>query len=141
MSKPKPTTAAAPHQPYASPAARATAAAAAAAQADLIDAVISYVVSIHPELGTQRDDMTEALRAEFGGQRWYVSARPETDRQRKARQVLETFNGRNAREVARTLQISRATVYRILKQPGRMLPALGAAEANDTTTPTTNPQA
>ena len=37
---------------------------------------------------------------------------------RLATQVLSLFNGRNATEVARCLNISRATVYRLLKQPG-----------------------
>lgn len=33
-------------------------------------------------------------------------------------QVLALFDGRNASEVARRLRISRATVYRVIKQPG-----------------------
>jgi DNA-directed RNA polymerase specialized sigma subunit len=35
-----------------------------------------------------------------------------------ARKALALFNGRNAREVARRLGISRPHVYRLLKQPG-----------------------
>ena len=33
-------------------------------------------------------------------------------------EVLRTFNSRNATELARRLQVSRATVYRWIKQPG-----------------------
>lgn len=34
-------------------------------------------------------------------------------------EVRRRFNGRNARELARELEIGRATVYRIVKTPGR----------------------
>jgi hypothetical protein len=100
---------------------------AAAAEPDLIDALVSFVVTAHPPLAGKRDEMTADLRAEFGGQRWYISARPETARQRRVREILALFNGRNATEVARVLRISRATVYRVIKQPG--LPP-GEAAAN-----------
>lgn len=120
---------------------RATAAAQAATQPDLIDAVIDYVVSLHPVLDTERADLTAALRAEFGGQRWYVPARPETQRQQTARRVLDLFNGRNATEIARILQISRATVYRTLKQPGRMPGQANLIAATTTATPTQAPEA
>jgi len=45
-----------------------------------------------------------------------VLAKP--DKNTRARKVLALFNGRNAREVARKLGISRTSVYRYLKQPG-----------------------
>lgn len=57
-----------------------------------------------------------AVRAEFQGERCYITARPVTQRQEQAAQVLQLFNGRNANEVARRLQISRTSVYRYIKQ-------------------------
>ena len=41
-------------------------------------------------------------------------------RLRTARQVLRLFNGCNATEVARELNVGRATVYRVLKQAGEV---------------------
>lgn len=89
---------------------------------DLVDMIVDYVVGIEPNLAERRDQMTADLRAEFGGQRWYVAARPETERQWRVREILARFNGRNATEVCRTLKISRATVYRTIKQPGLTQP-------------------
>ena len=60
-----------------------------------------------------------AVREEFKGQRVYVATHSETARAAMAQRVLALFNGRNATEVARELGISRPTVYRMLKQPGR----------------------
>lgn len=85
---------------------------------DLVDLIVDFLASKEPALAERRQDITADLRAEFGGQRWYVSARPETERQQRVRKILEMFNGRNATEVARRLRISRATVYRVIKQPG-----------------------
>jgi DNA invertase Pin-like site-specific DNA recombinase len=41
-----------------------------------------------------------------------------TAAEQRAQQILELFNGRNAREVARAIGCGRATVYRVLKQHG-----------------------
>jgi Mor family transcriptional regulator len=90
---------------------------------DLVDLVIEYVTSIAPDLGTRREQIEQDLRAEFGGESHYVQARVETARQRRAREVLAIFNGRNATEVARRLKMSRASVYRYIKQPGPATPA------------------
>lgn len=57
-----------------------------------------------------------AVRAEFQGERCYITARPVTQRQERVAQVLQLFNGRNATEVARRLQISRRSVYAYIKQ-------------------------
>lgn len=65
------------------------------------------------------DDIGRVIRGEWGGERVYIPARTASNiRLRRARQVLKLFNGRNATEVARQLQCSRATVYRALKQAG-----------------------
>lgn len=61
-------------------------------------------------------NLKAAVRAEFHGERCYITARPVTQRQEQAAQVLQLFNGRNANEVARRLQISRTSVYRYIKQ-------------------------
>lgn len=85
---------------------------------DLISRVVDYVVRVEPSLHDKRSAIESDLRAELGGGRWYVPARPATERQARVREVLSRFNGRNAREVARQLNIHRGTVYKILKQPG-----------------------
>lgn len=86
---------------------------------DLVDRLIDYVVRLQPTLAEHRASIERDIRAECGGDRWYVQARPQNERQQRVADVLRLFNGRNATEVARLLHISRATVYRIIKQPGR----------------------
>lgn len=83
---------------------------------DLVDRIFDYVVQLLPELADRAEEVKEAVRQDFGGQ-VMVYVRKEGSR-RLAQQVLQLFNGRNASEVARELKISRATVYRYLKQPG-----------------------
>lgn len=89
--------------------------------ADIVDRLVQFLVQLDPALATRRAEIETDLRAEFGGDRWYVRAATETQRQARVRQVLQLFNGRNASEVARQLRIGRATVYRIIKQPGAAL--------------------
>lgn len=95
---------------------------------DLVERIFDYILS-DPVLAQaiERASQAEnssipklkaAVRAEFQGEECYISGRPATARQETVAQVLALFNGRNASEVARRLQISRRTVYRILKQPG-----------------------
>ena len=90
------------------------------AELDLVDRIFEYLQPHLPEL--EEDTLLElkqAVRAEFRGGDAYIAGRPRTERQQRVQQVLSLFNGRNAREVARRLSISRATVYRTLKQAGR----------------------
>lgn len=96
---------------------------------DLIARMVSYVVNVEPALAKRRAQITDDLRKEFGGERWYVPSRHKTERQERITAILATFNGRNASEVARKLNVSRATVYRVLKQPGRFGGPARAAEA------------
>lgn len=89
---------------------------------DIVDRIFDYVVEQIPELAERRRMVERAIRDEFGTMRGYV--RRHTGEQQAFALTLSTevgrlFNGRNASEVARVLQISRATVYRLLKQPGR----------------------
>lgn len=99
---------------------------------DLVDLLVDYVVRLEPTLQPRRGTIEQEMRAEFGGDRWYIQARAETQRQRRVREILALFNGRNASEVARTLRISRATVYRVIKQPG-LPPAQPASPAQPET--------
>jgi Mor family transcriptional regulator len=63
--------------------------------------------------------MKRAAREEFKGAVFYIPTRSPSERQLLVAEALRLFNGRNATEVARRLRISRATVYRWVKQPGR----------------------
>lgn len=101
---------------------------------DFVDRVFNYLGREYPELiGARMDELKAAVRTEFYGEIGYVSARSSLDRHRQAQKVLALFNGRNAREVARELGISRATVYRALKQPGGV--SVSALHGNETAKP------
>lgn len=99
-----------------------------AEEPDLVDRIFDYILA-DPVLALalqkieQRSEadgglrkIKAAVREEFAGTACYIQGRP---REVVTAQVLALFNGRNASEVARRLQISRATVYRAIKQPGR----------------------
>jgi len=97
---------------------------------DLLDRIFDYLTSdAHlkqalQHLGPDGDNGAELIekikanvRREFGGETAYIPKKPRTtDGQVKMQQVLALFNGRNATEVARRLQITRRTVYRYIKQ-------------------------
>ena len=89
------------------------------AEPDLVDRIFDYIMAELPEIAASVQKHKDAVRAEFASQRCYIPSRPATARQQTVSQVLSLFDGRNATEVARRLQISRATVYRVLKQPGQ----------------------
>lgn len=84
---------------------------------DFVTAMFDLLCETHPEVAEGREDMEAAVRHHFKGLRATVKDRPDSDT--LARRVLALFNGRNAREVARRLRISRAHVYRVLKQAGK----------------------
>lgn len=90
---------------------------------DLVDRIFCYILAEFKHVADQPESKITALkaavRAEFKGEECYISARSPTERQQTVSKVLALFNGRNATEVARRLQISRATVYRSLKQAGK----------------------
>jgi transcriptional regulator of acetoin/glycerol metabolism len=100
--------------------------AAIAAEPDLVDRIFDYLLEMAPEFGQQVKDLDEAKRAvrdEFGGVETYIRSGASRDvrsdlSRETAQKVLQLFNGRNATEVARRLQISRATVYRAIKTAG-----------------------
>jgi predicted transcriptional regulator YheO len=83
---------------------------------DLVDRIFDYIVEQLPELADRHYEIKHQIRTEFASQQVYVR-RLRFDQ--LGPMVATLFNGRNATEVARRLGISRATVYRLLKQPGR----------------------
>ena len=92
-----------------------------APEPDLVDRIFEYIFS-DPALAltieqSSLSNLKAAVRAEFSGERHYIAKRNP-----RVTQVLALFDGRNATEVARRLGISRATVYRVIKQPGGLKP-------------------
>lgn len=86
---------------------------------DLVDRIFEYLLSEFPQLaGPKLSEAKQAVREEFAGQDAYIPQRPPSERQEQVKAVLALFNGRNVSEVARRLGISRATVYRALRQAG-----------------------
>jgi Mor family transcriptional regulator len=100
------------------------------AEPDLVDRIFEYIFqdpalaqAIQQQAGEGKDPIASlktAVRSEFKGEECYIAGRPATQRQETVSKVLALFNGRNATEVARKLQISRASVYRTIKQAGRV---------------------
>ncbi|MGB4059608.1 MAG: Mor transcription activator family protein [Burkholderiaceae bacterium] len=99
---------------------------AATGEGDLVDRIFDYLLS-DPAMARAVQAMAKAtqqplrqlkaaVRAEFSGERCYITANPATERQQRAAEVLRLFNGRNASEIARRLQIGRTTVYRYIRQ-------------------------
>lgn len=88
--------------------------------ADFIDVLWAYMLREFPQIaGPRLDQVKRAVRHEFGGTEVWVSPNTRDQRRATAAEVLRLFNGRNATEVARELGISRASVYRYIKQAGR----------------------
>lgn len=90
---------------------------------DLVDRIFDFLAD-DPRIAVLQPqalaELKTAVRAEFRGEECYIASRPASARQELAATVLAMFNGRNASEVARALRIGRATVYRVLKQSGRV---------------------
>ena len=84
---------------------------------DLVTAIFDLLCETHPAVAEERAQMEAAVRHQFKGLRGTVTDKP--DSATLARRALALFNGRNAREVARRLSISRPHVYRLLKQSGK----------------------
>ncbi len=87
---------------------------------DLIDAIFEFISAEFPEMRERAAELKQMARREFAGIETYIPRRPKAERDRIMLEVLRLFDGRNATEVARRLNISRASVYRIIKTPGRM---------------------
>ena len=98
------------------------------ADPDLVDRIFDYLLSEIPGFADSVErarlaELKTAVRAEFAGDRQRVAPRTAAGRRDVVVQVLALFNGRNATQVARRLNISRASVYRYIKQAGSATPA------------------
>jgi len=85
---------------------------------DLIDSIFAFIAIEFPEMKERAAELKQMARREFAGIETYIPRRPKAERDRIMHEVLRMFDGRNATEVARRLNISRASVYRIIKTPG-----------------------
>lgn len=85
---------------------------------DLIDAIFAFIAIEFPEMRERAAELKQMARREFAGIETYIPRRPKAERDRIVLEVMRLFDGRNATEVARRLNISRASVYRIIKTPG-----------------------
>ena len=85
---------------------------------DLVDLIFAYILAEFPEISARAAVLKDATRKEFSGDAAYIPRRSQTERQKLVSEVLRLFNGRNATEIARRLNISRATVYRFIKTAG-----------------------
>lgn len=93
---------------------------------DLVERMFDYLVQQMPELQQHMerlDAVQREIRSEFGGQSGWISEKSQAEKDaaqvERMQQVLHLINGRNATQVARHLRISRASVYRYLKQAGQ----------------------
>lgn len=82
---------------------------------DLIDSIFEFISVEFPEMRERAAELKKMARREFAGIETYIPRRPKAERDRIMKEVIRLFNGRNASEVARRLNISRASVYRIIK--------------------------
>lgn len=85
---------------------------------DLIDSIFEFISIEFPEMRERAAELKQMARREFAGIETYIPRRPRAERDRVMLEVLRLFDGRNATEVARRLNISRASVYRIIKTDG-----------------------
>lgn len=85
---------------------------------DLVDLIFDYILAEFPEMAPRASVLKEATRREFSGDTTYIARRSASERQKLVIEVLRLFNGRNATEIARRLNISRSTVYRLIKTAG-----------------------
>lgn len=85
---------------------------------DIVDRLFEFLRD-HPHLPDFPPDVLAEIKADLRSEfRDEVRRTSPQERQQRVHQVLALFNGRNATEVARSLGIGRATVYRYLKQAG-----------------------
>jgi Mor family transcriptional regulator len=87
--------------------------------ADLIDKIFEFIEIEFPEMRDKAVALKQLARREFAGIETYIPRRSQAERDRVVTEVMALFNGRNATEVSRRLNISRASVYRIIKTDGR----------------------
>lgn len=88
---------------------------------DLVDRIFEMIEREAPHLtggmgAGKIAQLKTAARHEFAGETCYIATKSPQERVRELQELLGFFNGRNATQTARELGISRATVYRKLKQ-------------------------
>lgn len=88
-------------------------------QPDLLDLIFKYIEEEFPDMKDRVTSLKTAARKEFSGMGMYIAQRPAAEREKTINEILTLFNGRNATEIARRLNISRATVYRTIKTAGK----------------------
>ena len=86
--------------------------------ADLIDTIFDFIEKEFPELRSRAPALKQLARREFAGILTYIPRRSPSERNRIEAEVALLFKGNNVAEVARKLNISNASVYRIIKNPG-----------------------
>lgn len=86
---------------------------------DLVDRIFEFIVVEFPDMRDRAEELKQMARREFAGIETYIPRRSPAERDKIVQDVLRMFDGRNAAEVGRRLQLSRATVYRIIKTSGR----------------------
>ena len=87
--------------------------------ADLIDKIFEFIEFEFPEMRDKTVALKQLARREFAGIETYIPRRSQSERDRVVAEVMLLFNGRNAAEVGRQLNISRASVYRIVKRDSK----------------------
>jgi len=87
--------------------------------ADLIDRIFEFIEIEFPEMRDKTVALKQLARREFAGIETYIPRRSQSERDRVVAEVMLLFNGRNAAEVGRQLNISRASVYRIVKRDSK----------------------
>lgn len=94
--------------------------AAGSGRGDFVECLLDLICTVKPMTPDERNAASKAVRRHYGAEKHYIAARgPDADSAALASEVLAHFNGRNAREVARKLNIGKTTVYRKIKQAGR----------------------
>ena len=86
-------------------------------QSRICDALIRLGVS-GEVAGLVGAEITSDLLRTWSGERVYIAKKPYSVAKLHD-EIRRKFNGRNAHEIAREMEIGRATVYRIIKTEGR----------------------
>jgi len=80
---------------------------------DIVTRFIELLTQVAPSLSESLAlEIEYQIRQEFAGERIYIAKRDEAI----ASRIAEKFNGRNVRELAREMHVSRRTIYRAIKK-------------------------
>lgn len=80
---------------------------------DIVTRFFELLAEADPSLSKSlAAEMERQIRHEFAGERVYIAKRDDALSER----IAEKFNGRNVREIAREMHVSRRTVYRSIKK-------------------------